>query len=384
MDRGSGRLGHPAPAAFVDLVAGAYDAAFCPELWQDWLDRLCAALSSPVGVLVLEYSPGLAATGYFARGVKASLRGWFAHREDRDPSLVGGSFRLAPGEVSIVSDAVPAPLFLKSRFYREWLQPQGLRHCLATMLESGTGSMSAVGVMRRRGAPRFGEAERDLLQRIVPHLQRAIRVRGVRSLGEMEREAAERIGEALRVGALLVSGAGQVLVASRRAEVLLADPRGPQLKGGRLLGRTPGETRAFEKVVAAAAEEREGAEPGCGGALVLSRPDRPGLVVLVSPLRVPVISPHLAEPRLALVILRAPEEVPVPSEAALRSLFGLTPAEARVACRLVDETVEEVAASLHVGVATVRSHVQKLLAKTGARRQSDLVRLLVSGPWLDG
>jgi DNA-binding CsgD family transcriptional regulator len=55
-----------------------------------------------------------------------------------------------------------------------------------------------------------------------------------------------------------------------------------------------------------------------------------------------------------------------------------------VACRLVDETVEEVAASLHVGVATVRSHVQKLLAKTGARRQSDLVRLLVSGPWLDG
>jgi DNA-binding CsgD family transcriptional regulator len=84
------------------------------------------------------------------------------------------------------------------------------------------------------------------------------------------------------------------------------------------------------------------------------------------------------------VILRAPEEVPMPSEAQLRSLFGLTPAEARVACLLVVETVEEVAASLGVSVATVRSHVQKLLAKTGTRRQSELVRLLVSGPWLGG
>jgi DNA-binding CsgD family transcriptional regulator len=82
------------------------------------------------------------------------------------------------------------------------------------------------------------------------------------------------------------------------------------------------------------------------------------------------------------VILRAPEEAPVPSENELRDLFGLTPAEARVACRLVGETVDEVAEALGVGVATVRTHVQHLLAKTGTRRQSELVRLLVSGPWL--
>ena len=72
----------------------------------------------------------------------------------------------------------------------------------------------------------------------------------------------------------------------------------------------------------------------------------------------------------------------MPSETELRSLFALTPAEARVACHLVGETVDEIAEALHVGVATVRSHVQHLLAKTGTRRQSELVRLLVSGPWL--
>jgi DNA-binding CsgD family transcriptional regulator len=134
-------------------------------------------------------------------------------------------------------------------------------------------------------------------------------------------------------------------------------------------------------MVATATGALGGANARCGGALVLSRTERPSLVVLVSPLRAPAALPSLAEPSLALVILRAPEEVPMPSETELHSLFALTPAEARVACRLVGETVDEIAEALDVGVATVRSHVQHLLAKTGTRRQSELVRLLVSGPW---
>lgn len=93
--------------------------------------------------------------------------------------------------------------------------------------------------------------------------------------------------------------------------------------------------------------------------------------------------PARAELAVALVVLRAPEDVPMPSETALRSLFALTPAEARVACLLAGgATVDEIAGALDVRVTTVRSHVQKLLDKTGTRRQSELVRLLVSGPWL--
>jgi DNA-binding CsgD family transcriptional regulator len=377
-----GRVGHPAPDAFIDLVAGAYDAAIQTGLWQDWLARLCAALSSPVGGFFLGYSSGLGTTGYFAHGVREDLRGWFLGQAARDPSLLGGPFHLVPGQVSILSEAIPSALFLKSRFYREWMKPQGLRHCLAALIEVSPGSMAGVSAMRRRGSPPFGDVERDLLERITPHLQRAIRVQGIRGLSEMEREAAERIGDALRIGALLVNGAGLVLVANRRAVALLGRADDPHLRRRRLVARTSGETQAFHKLVADATGGRDGPVSRCGGALVLSRTDRPGLVVLVSPLRASAALPSLAEPSLALVILRAPEEVPIPSEAELRSLFGLTPAEARVACRLVGETVDEIAEALDVRIATVRSHVQHLLAKTGTRRQAELVRLLVSGPWL--
>jgi DNA-binding CsgD family transcriptional regulator len=375
-------VGHPAPDAFVDLVARAYDAAVQTGLWQDWLVRLCDALSSPVGGLFLGYSSGLGTTGYFAHGVREDLRGWFLGQAARDSSLLGGPFDLAPGRVSILSEAIPAALFLKSRFYREWMKPQGLRHCLAALIEVNPGSMAGVSAMRRRGAPPFGDAERELLERIIPHLQRAIRVQGIRGFSEMSREAAERIGDALRVGACLVTRTAQVVDASRRAVALLGSAEGPHLQAGRLVARTPRETRAFQELVTAATQARSSEQECSGGALVLSRGDRPGLVVLVSPLRAPATLPSLAAPSLALVILRALEEAPVPSENELRGLFGLTPAEARVACRLVGETVDEIAAALDVSVTTVRTHVQRLLAKTGTRRQSELMRLLVSGPWL--
>ena len=375
-------MGHPAPDALVDLLAGVYDAAVQTGLWQDWLARLCAALSSPVGGLFLGYSSGLGATGYFAHGVREDLRGWFLGQAARDRSLLGGPFDLPPGRVSILSEAIPPALFLKSRFYREWMKPQGLRHCLAALIEVSPGSMAGVSAMRRRGAPPFGDAERDLLERTIPHLQRAIRVQGIRGLSEMEREAAERVGDALRIGALLANSAAQALVVNRRAAALLGRPDGPHLKHRQLVARTRAETEAFQRLVADATSGRDGPVSRCGGALVLSRKDRPGLVVLVSPLRAPTALPSLADPNLALVILRAPEEVPMPSEGELRSLFGLTPAEARVACRLVGETVDEIAEALDVSVTTVRTHVQRLLAKTGTRRQSELVRLLVSGPWL--
>lgn len=384
MGRGLGGADRPtSEAEFLELVAGLYDTVMQPALWQAWLERLCRKLHAPVGAMFLRFRPGSRAAGYFAVGVREDLRGWIFRDPARDPRRVGIPIDLGPGDFTVVSEVVPRRLFLQSRFYREWMRPQGLRHCVAGFMDRSAHSVAGVGVMRREGSRTFGEAEVDLLRRLAPHVQRAIRLLAVRGLSEVERAAAQRIGDALRLGAIFVAGSGQILAASRRATALLAAPGGPHLKDGRLVARTPAETHAFRELIAAATRPRDAAKPPVGGALALSRPgDRPPLVVLVSPLRGERAEPDWTEPPVALVILRAPEEVPVPSDSELRSLFAFTPAEARVARLLTERTVEEIAQALDVRVATVRTHVQHLLAKTGSRRQSDLVRLLVSGPWL--
>ncbi len=70
--------------------------------------------------------------------------------------------------------------------------------------------------------------------------------------------------------------------------------------------------------------------------------------------------------------------IPVPSEAVLQRLFDLTAAEARLACSISGgETLGEAAAALGVKISTARCQLASLKAKTGTRRQAQLVALLV-------
>jgi len=68
---------------------------------------------------------------------------------------------------------------------------------------------------------------------------------------------------------------------------------------------------------------------------------------------------------------------PIPSEANLRTLFDLTPAEARLAQHLAcGDSVEEVAQTLHIKMTTARTQLAAIFAKTETRRQAKLVAIL--------
>jgi len=70
-------------------------------------------------------------------------------------------------------------------------------------------------------------------------------------------------------------------------------------------------------------------------------------------------------------------DFPVPSEARLRELFGLTAAEARFAQLLASgDSAEEVAETLGIKLTTARSKLAVIFSKTQTRRQTKLVALL--------
>jgi DNA-binding CsgD family transcriptional regulator len=69
--------------------------------------------------------------------------------------------------------------------------------------------------------------------------------------------------------------------------------------------------------------------------------------------------------------------LPVPSEARLRQLFDLTPAEARLAQGLArGDALEEVAGELKIKMTTARSQLAAIFSKTQTRRQAGLVAIL--------
>ncbi len=61
----------------------------------------------------------------------------------------------------------------------------------------------------------------------------------------------------------------------------------------------------------------------------------------------------------------------------MRSLFDLTPAEARVARGLASgKAVDDIAVEGDVSPNTIRTHVRGVLQKTGCSRQAEVVALL--------
>src|ERR1700744_4902615 len=82
--------------------------------------------------------------------------------------------------------------------------------------------------------------------------------------------------------------------------------------------------------------------------------------------------------RSAAMLMLTPVTRPeAPSVDLIRSLFDLTPAEARVARGLAaGQTVSDIATESGTSANTVRSHVKVVLTKVGYNRQADVVALL--------
>jgi len=81
----------------------------------------------------------------------------------------------------------------------------------------------------------------------------------------------------------------------------------------------------------------------------------------------------------ALLVLTPVAAAPAPPVELMRSLFDLTPSEARVARGLaVGETLEEIASGGGVAISTVRSQLRQVLEKTGCTRQAEVVSLLAN------
>ena len=61
----------------------------------------------------------------------------------------------------------------------------------------------------------------------------------------------------------------------------------------------------------------------------------------------------------------------------IAEFYGLTPAELRVLFALVEfGGVSDIAGALGVSPGTAKTHLRRLFAKTGTRRQVDLVKLV--------
>jgi len=354
------------------LIGELYEAALDPILWRGLAPRLASAFQASSAVLKLQGAGGselIDTTGNFDDQPIDCAFAEYWHRNDL---WVERSAAHGFGRVVVGHELTPFVELEETGYYRDWLRPLSIRDMVGGVIHGGDG-VGVIGIHRAQGEAAFGEAERAAMETLLPHLERAFRIRTrLRAAGSaFDLAALERSG----MGILVVEESRRVSFLNAAAERMLS-AEGLAVRAGRLAAANRGVQTQLDLALAMALANGRGRADRPPAPLALPRRDGPPLIFSAAPLPEQVVGRGIA----ILVLLREvrPER---PSLALLRGAFDLTRTEAAVAAALcAGLNLDHIADELNVGIATVRSHLKSVLMKTQTRRQAELVALLSSLP----
>jgi DNA-binding CsgD family transcriptional regulator len=295
-------------------------------------------------------------------------RRYLSYYHKVNPWLAPAMARGLAAKATRGDDIVPELVFKSSEFFTDFARGYDTVEIIGCGIVVAGGTIAEIGMHRGARTRHFDARNVGRVQRLVPHIQRALQLR--RRLGTF---AASRAGldalDALAVGAVICDAAGTIRFANAAAKDCARLGDGVILGGAGhgIVALHRGESAELARLIA------EAAGGAAGGALSITGGDGRRLLVLVSPLPL-----RFAEgPGKVLVTMRPADAAPNVDPGALSRLFGLTPAEARLALALLaGRSLAEFGASRNVTENTLRTQLGGILRKTDTTGQRDLVRLL--------
>jgi DNA-binding CsgD family transcriptional regulator len=244
-------------------------------------------------------------------------------------------------------------------------------------IAGNTDGWAAISSSQRKYG-QFGALELNLFRELLPHVGRGVTLRRRLSGLDVQHDAAGDLVDCLPTPVILVDCGAKPLLVNRAARELLSRRDGLSCTRDGLVADSPSETRCLWRLVAEAAASGAGNGFNAGGLIKISRRSlKQPFAVLVAPLRPGRQGRSPFRNSAAVVFIQDLDARPKGVFRILRTMYGLTPAESRVAALLAGGAgTVTVADTLGVAPSTIRTHVKRIFAKTGVRTQAQLVRLL--------
>lgn len=294
----------------------------------------------------------------------------WAENEDKMPA----------GSVVTSSMLYPDADLVRTEYYNDWLKPQDLFHALGGVVAKQDTLAVKFSALRssRRGS--YRKDELALYKILMPHLQRAVDLHRRLAVTRMPGRAALASLDLLPNAVWLLGSSGELLHAnpaamriSRRGDVIT------QAANGRPHARVACEDQRLQRLISSALQTGLGTGLDAGGSMMMWGNNGGGMLqVMVTPLASGMNGFGEAA---AVVFATDPASLPHDLAGNLQRLYELTPAESRLAAALASgESIQEFAMRAGITMATARTHLKHILGKTDTRRQSDLVRVILTGP----
>ncbi|TPK96255.1 MULTISPECIES: LuxR C-terminal-related transcriptional regulator [unclassified Mesorhizobium] len=358
------------------IIGEIYDCVLNPEGWTGVMTRITEAVDAAYTTVALASTADN--HGRFAAQSPWDLVQMRVLQEDYDFDGIPGLKAAVVGDI----DTPIATLSLMSEaelqqtpFFQNWAKPQGLREGCITKFVHTPDRIGLMGCTTRANRGIITVEEQRFLALLSPHLRRASLIGDLldqtRITANFYREALDH----LAVPIVFAGADGAILHANGAADRMFSG-QGPILsRKGLLQPQNPVVARALAEALASAA----GTDASLGSrgiGLPVSAPGQPPAVAYVLPLTEGTARAAFRPACAAVFVSTTTSSSPLP-EAVLTTLFDLTPAEARVLLRIGSGLpASRSASSLGISENTLKTHLNRIFAKTGTRRQADLVKLI--------
>lgn len=364
------------------FIVSLYDAALDHSLWVGALETLGDLLGGAalvVSVIHRDEGVKFAATARLDDQYDRLLRERF--NTGQTNPLVAAMPKLVAGRATPRSSVYPDGEYFKCALYHEVFRPQQLTHRVIACLSRTDEQVMPLGVLRLGNKEEFDAKQFALLDNVLPHLQRAVALSCRIGVLQSQVHWCANVLDRLPFGVAMISMQGHVLLLNAHAQAAIAQKDGLMCNREGLCALRSSDTKRLQLLIKSAVFMSVGKGSHAGGTMTISRPSRRRpFQILVSPYRPPQAWPGAEQPA-ATVFITDPEFQPEHSNDLLARLYGLTPAEARLAVLLVNgASIADAAEQMHVTRNTVRNHLKQVFAKTGAKRQAELMRQLLIGP----
>ena len=366
------------------LIEGIYEAGMDGSRWPAFMEKLGCSLKAGFGNLWLLDKTNWS-FNHEDSGAVCAFSGLDASTVDRYKRhyaplnvWLPNALDLAEGALTVSSSLYPDHRLKGTEFHDVFLRPNDLFYAVGSSVAKRGTTDVRMSFVRSERAGRYVPEELDLVQQLMPHLRNAVVLH--RELYQTRALAASGMAalELVPVGVILLNSSGLLAHANRRAHDLFA--RTGTLRfgaGGTPQAAAPGANAQLQRLIQDAVRTGAGNGLAHGGTLQLQGPGG-RLQVLVTPLAAAIV---FSEGAMAAIFCSDPDAAIGPLSKRLERMYGMTPAEALLTEALVaGKSLQEYAETRGVTMNTVRTQLKSATAKTGSRRQADLVRIVLTGP----
>lgn len=288
---------------------------------------------------------------------------WFS---DRDHGLASGT---------ICSDeTITTQQLTATSFYCGWLEPQGFSQRLCAVIERQDEHIVYLEVMRGPGRESYTDQDRALVKSVLSYFKMALKCNDYLWQLAILRNMVDN----LPVGVVAVDKAGKVLVANRAAVEELDCGKGLLMRGSQLFASAPSINKKLQDSIVAAATNSNFA----GDTLAVRRGGHLAPIwIVITPLGRMLRRVVGQESHVALIFLSLPGRLNQPLITMLKTCYGLTPTEEKLTLLIFEGyRLTDAAERLHISPNTARTHMKRIYTKTKTSYQSELVRVLLTGP----